>query len=184
MAVAVDPVKQKEKFMADLEAMRPKGPDGTPLKTVEQRRLISKDFGLVQFKHNRWSADLTEQQTIEDAVNPVFWANVADIIMGADKAAPKGRGDIIEVRKLDASLYAELLIIEIGKGYVKTLLVRGAEPPEVVVPEESPLIPKWNVGRRAFDVVRKGDSEVMSQGHQTKHAAVEWINKHRAVMAN
>ena len=185
--VMIDPIKAKEQFERDLAAMRVGPSDATAFPSSEiKHRLLGKNFGLSSFKFNRWSAELEEAQTLDDALDPTFWANHVETIQqdktgGARKL--HGRGDIIEVRKLDSGLYAELLVVETGRGYVRTVLVREAKLPEVSAPEESPLTTRWNVGNRCHEVIRKADSVVMQGGFQTKAAAVAWIADHLGKMA-
>lgn len=180
----VDPVAAAAKFKADLAAMQvgPKPGAESTGKAVGQR-LLTKNFGLGSFKFNRWSAELDEAQRLEDALDPTFWAGQADTIMGHDKTKPRGRGDIIEVRKADSGLYAELLIVEIGKGFVRVKTIARAEPEAVELPEKSALTTKWNAGAKTHEVVRKSDAQVMRSGFQTKASAAAWIAEHMKAMA-
>lgn len=150
--------------------------------TARMSRMSGKNFGQAAFRYNEWSADLDENQTLEDVMNPRFWVDQAALLMGFDKANPKGRGDIIHVRKLDASLYCKLFVIEIGVGYIKAIPIEGAQAKAPELAEDAPLNWKWNASRKAFDVVRK-DGFVLSSGHQTKAAAKEWIDQHSKAMA-
>jgi hypothetical protein len=145
-------------------------------------RISDRAFGVAEFKFRRWSAELTEEQSIEDALKPEFWANQADKLMGHDPANPKGRGDIIEIRKLDTGLYAELIVRSIGKGFIRCDVIRAQEPDAAVEAEDAPLKTKWNVGKRMHDVVRD-DGQVMAGNFQTKELAVAWINDHLGKMA-
>jgi hypothetical protein len=176
----VDPVKATEQFKADLAAMQVGPKDG---KGAIQQRQHDKNFGLGSFKFNRWSAELDEAQTLEQALEPTFWTGQVDTIMGQDKSKPRGRGDIIEVRKADSGLYAELLVIEIGKGFVKVKLIARAEPEAVEVPAKSALTTRWNAGAKTHDVIRKADGQVMRGGFQTKATAAAWIADHIKAMA-
>lgn len=179
--VIIDPVKAAEKFKADLAAMQiGQRKEGQLVK----HRLLEKNFGIATLKFNRWSAELDESQSIEDALDPIFWAGQAEKIMGHDKMNPRGRGDIIEVRKLDTGLFAELLITEIGKGFVKVELLRKTEQQDVQLAEDCPLVPKWIVGRRMYVVVRRADAMVVNNdGFQTKAGAVAWIDDHLKKLA-
>lgn len=145
--------------------------------------MMDKNFGLSEFKSRRWRAELTEAQTVADTGDPTFWRHQADKIIGHDKLAAKGRGDIIEIYKPDTSEYVELLVVEIGNGFVKTRLISHSKPEDVALSDESPLIIKWNVGKRCHEVVRKADGNAMSSGFQTKLGAAEWIEKHLKAMA-
>lgn len=148
-----------------------------------KRRASMRNFGLSSFKFNRWSVELPEEHSLEDALEPTFWVDIAPQVMGHDKAAPKGRGDVIEVRKLDTGLYAELIITEVGNGFLKVRQLLRDQPAVAEIAEGSPLKTKWNVGKRLHDVVRAADGQVMATGFQTKEKAIEWIDDHLRKMA-
>jgi hypothetical protein len=148
-----------------------------------KRRMSARNFGISTFKFNRWSAELTEDQSLEDALKPEFWVDLASQVMGHDAANPKGRGDIIEVRKLDTGLYAELIVTEVNKGFLKVRLQHKDQPAIAEVSEGSPLTTKWNVGKRMHDVIRKADGQVLAAGFQSKDKAIEWIDDHLRKMA-
>lgn len=151
--------------------------------TPISKRMTDKSFGVASFKYNRYSADLDETQTIEDALDENFWAHVADKIMGQDKANPRGIGDIIEIRKRDTAFYAEVIIVGIGKGFVKVHPLRAYAPADVAEADNSPLTTRWNPGRRCHEVIRKADKTFMHGGFQTKADAVAWIADHVKAMA-
>lgn len=148
-----------------------------------KRRLMDKSFGVASFHYNRWSADLDETQTLDDALLPDFWVGQAEKIMGQDKTNPKGVGDIIEIRKRDTGQFMEVIIRALEKGYVKVEPLRSYEPKAVAEPESSPLTTKWNPGRKYHEVIRKTDKIVMRSGFQTKDEAVAWIADHVKAMA-
>lgn len=148
-----------------------------------KRRISARNFGLTSYRFNRWSAELTEEQSLEDAMKPEFWVDLASQVMGHDKASPKGRGDVIEVRKLDTGLYAELIVTEVGNGFLKVRQLLRDQPDIPDVAETSPLKIKWNVGKRMHDVVRTADNQVMQSGFQSKEKAIEWIEDHLRKMA-
>lgn len=144
-------------------------------------KIAERCFGATNFKFNRWSAELEEGQTLDDVMHPAFWANVVNQIMG--HAQTGGRGDIIEVRKIETGLYAEFMVTEIGPGFVKLIPLRAVEPPAVEIAENAPLTVKWNVGKRCHDVIRRGDNAVMQSGFQSKAGAAAWIEDHLKKMA-
>ena len=148
-----------------------------------KRRMLSKNFGVASFKYNRWSAELEEDQELEDALQPTFWAELVGQLIGYDKNNPRGRGDIIEVRKRSTAMFAELIVTETGPGYIRVELLRKAEPPVVEIPEDNPFTTRWNVGRQVHEVIRKSDKFVMAGGFQTKAKAAEWITDHMKAIA-
>ena len=102
--------------------------------------------------------------------------------MGHDKAHPKGRGDIIEVRKPDPGLYAELLVTEVGTGFVRVRPIKAYEPAQVDVKSESPMTTKWNFGKKVHEVIRKSDGAVMAGNFQSKESAVAWIENYMKML--
>jgi hypothetical protein len=100
-------------------------------------------------------------------MEPPFWAAQVDQVMGA---ATKGLGDIIIVRKLSESLYAKLLIVEIGKGFIRTIKVEEARPAIPDAPEHTGLTTRWNVGKscHVIRVCRQADDGdgLPDQGHR------------------
>jgi hypothetical protein len=177
--VIIDPVKQAEQFKKDLDAMNV-GKD--PAAKVVQLRMLPKNFKLdvTGFAFNQWSGKLEEDQSLDDAMEPPFWAGQADQVMGA---ATKGIGDIIVVRKLSESLYAKLLIVEIGKGFIRTIKVEEARLAVPDVPEGVGLTTRWNVGKTCHEVIRKHDKQMMATGFQTKANAIAWITDHMKALA-
>lgn len=145
-------------------------------------RLLNNAFGVETFKFNRWSAVLSETQTLDDAMRPEFWAEQSTTIMGPNAADPRGVMDVLVVRKPDTGDYWELVIREIGKGFIKVQLKADCKPVAVDVPDAG-FTTKWQVGKRCHEVVRKDTGAVMSTGHQSKAAAVAWINDHLKAMA-
>lgn len=171
----IDPVAQTAQFKADLDKMA-EGQTKNPLKS----RLHPKNFGKADYKANRWSAELSEKQALEDALDPTFWVDQAGQIM---RCPHKGLLDIIELRKPDAALYAELVILGTGAGYVKVKVLKSAQDDQIDIPAESPLTTKWSVGTKTYEVIRQADKVTLSAGFQTKAAAAAWIADHLSKMA-
>jgi hypothetical protein len=141
------------------------------------------DFGLAEFKIRTWHLELSENQTFQDALQPQFWKHVCPQIMGHTEAAPKGRGDRIELTKPDTGEAWKLLITEIGKGFVRVRPFGDrSESVHIDIPTDAPLKPRWNVGTRTFDIVRN-DGQVMIKGLQTKETALAWIVDHLKSLA-
>jgi len=151
-------------------------------KTVA-KKLRGSNFNAVGFGNNRWQAYLDENQSFDDALDPGFWGHCVDRIIGHDKKNPQGLGDIIEIRSHDKTKLLEVLIVGIGPGYLKVIPGRiwGEEDP--VLPVDSPLKWKWNIGTKKYDVVHRSDNRLMSSGHQTKAAAAKWIAEQVKAMA-
>lgn len=147
----------------------------------EAKRLRHENFKAHQFAFNEWSAVLEPNHTIEDALSPEYWASHADTVMGHNKADPKGFLDLIKVRKPSTAEYWELLIVGIGRGFIKTKIVKELRAAEIESPSGALAI-RWNVGRKRHEVVR-ADGAVMQSGFQTKEDAADWIKTHNTAMA-
>lgn len=146
-------------------------------------RLRGGDFRAFGHGYNRWQADLTEEQTLADALEPAFWQDVAAKIMGHDKARPLGLMDIIELRKRDTLDYWELQVVGVGNGYLKVRAIRESVSPEVKLPEGSSLKSRWNVGKRSHEVVSLTTQQVVAGGFQSPAEAAAWIAEHMKAMA-
>lgn len=172
----IDPVAATKQFNEDLAKMRVGPSDGAP------RRTRLQSFGLEEQRYRTWSADLTPDQTLDDVFNPLFWATHAEKIMGHD--LKKGIGDLINIRQRSSGLLAQVIVLEVGKGFLKCGLVENGryQPPEITIPEDSPLTLRWNDTERAWHVVNKRDMSVMRGPFQSKGSAADWLVKHLASM--
>ena len=181
--VVIDPIARTEQFKRDLAAMHvgPKQEQG-PNVVHLAGRMTSKYFQRSDFAYTRWSADLQEGQTLEHALEPRFWIDQAEKLMGHDKLKPKGVGDIIELRQPSTGLYVELIVTEVGTGFIKVKPIRAFEPPKIEIPDDVPFKTKWNVGAKKHEVLRRADNVLMQGDFQTKEAAVAWITQHMAAM--
>jgi hypothetical protein len=145
---------------------------------TETKKFADRNFGLAEFKRNVWHLKLEEAETFDDALNGPSWANLVDKIIGHDKS--RGPGDRIEVWKPDTGAFGEMIISEIGPGYVRANFIRAYEPKAVEIPDDVPFVTRWNVGKRMHEVMRRADNQVMAGGFQSKDKAIEWITDHMA----
>lgn len=148
-----------------------------------KRRLMERQAAVASFKYNTWAVDLDEAQSLDDVMDSHFWASIAEKIMGQDKTAPKGWGDLIQIRKRDTEQFLEVMVVSIGKGFVKVVPLRGYEPKAVSEPETAPLTTRWNPGKKCREVIRKSDKMLMASNFQTQEEAVAWIADHMKAMA-
>lgn len=144
--------------------------------TETTKKFPERNFGLAEFKRNIWHLVLEENETFDDAINGPSWANLVPKIVGHDKS--RGPGDRIEVWKPDTGAFGEMIINEIGPGYVRANFIRAYEPKVVEIDESVPFITRWNVGKRMHEVLRRADNQVMAGGFQSKDKAVAWITDH------
>lgn len=139
-------------------------------------KLLAKDFNLAQFQSNRWAIRLLEGQSVEDCLKDSFWANIA---------AKLKRGDVIEVRNDECTMYAELFVRAVPlqgspMTWAKVAILR--EPVyfdlPTAIPDQKAFRVSWNVGGRSYDVRRVADNEVVSRQHPTREQAEAWIADH------
>lgn len=150
----------------------------------QRKRILQKDCKLVEFAHRRWAAALQEGQTLEDALTPEFWADVA-------RGDGRGMlaGDVIEVRSFDHSFFAELYARKVDAGTALVALISRTDFVDRAADAKPAkggdvLAPRWNVGKRTFDVIRSSDKVIVSEGHKLKEDAQAWIAEHlRALKA-
>ena len=149
----------------------------TPVK--KQVSLIPPDMKLADFARNRFLARPPAGTTLEDLLNPVFWAHVAR------QFAPGG-GDIIEVFPMDGAYYAELFVAECRKtGLVNqvrlvklsyTSLSADATVDKPAEPEGAYRI-VYRGPEKKHTVTRVADNTIVSEGHATKQDAQKWIDE-------
>jgi len=145
--------------------------------TKRQPALIPSDLKQADYNRNRFLAHPPEGTTLEDVLNPAFWAHVS-------RQFVPGGGDIIEVVPADRSFYAELLVVECRKVGLVTNI-------RLVKLNYVPLVENKPAGKAAkseYEVVYRGearkhtvtrtaDKEVVSEGHATKQDALNWIDE-------
>ena len=176
----IDPIAAAEQFKADMAKM---AVDPKPAGGGHLSRLLDKNFGLEEHRYRTWSADLMAGQTLEQALDPTFWASQSERIMGHDALNPRGVGDTIILRQPSTALRADLQVNEVGKGFIKVDVIRLYDPPIVTVLAEWPLQPRWNEQTKKWDIIRVNDASLMRQGFQTAQSAAEWIEEHLKAMA-
>ena len=146
--------------------------------TEPTRKFSERNFGLAEFKRNVWHLQLEENESFDDAQNGSSWSNLVAKIVGHDKI--RGVGDRIEIWKPDTGAFGEMIINEIGPGYVRASFIRAYEPKPVEIEDSVPFVIRWNVGKRKHEVLRRADNQVMAGDFQSKAKAAEWINDHMA----
>lgn len=147
----------------------------TPVK--KQVSLIPPDMKLADFARNRFLARPPAGTTLEDLLNPVFWAHVAR------QFAPGG-GDIIEVHPVDGAYYAELFVAECRKtGLVNQvrLVKLSYTPLDEGVAQSKTIVGEYKIVHRGVEkkhtVTRVADNTIVSEGHATKQDAQKWIDE-------
>lgn len=141
--------------------------------TIKTPRFKTQDFGISSYKRNDWALELQPAHSMDDVNDPLLWKD----ILG--KQAP---GDTISAFKPDTGEYGKFIVLECRAGFIRLGRIESYAPSEAKEPEGQ-LGLKWNVGKRAYDVIRKTDGYVMAKDFQTKTSAIAWITDHNTKMA-
>lgn len=143
----------------------------------KQPALIPSELKLADYNRNRFLARPPVGTTLEDILNPAFWAHVAGQLT-------PGGGDIIELFPIDGAYYAELIVAECRRtGMVNQVrLVKLSYTPlsEEIVQSRATAGGYKIVHRgteKKHTVTRIEDNVIVSEGHATKQDAQKWIDE-------
>ena len=133
-----------------------------------------------EFRHRVWSAEAAVGTTLQDALEPGYWATVS---VGPERSMRKK--DRILLRHESNEFYAELFVIDAAQGWAKVKVIHSLQIEENTAKGEdgAALVAKWRVNARSFDVVRKIDGEILHTGFGTKADALIWIDEHNQKVA-
>lgn len=126
---------------------------------------------LAEYDRQEWVVNAEITHTIEDLTNPAYWAHMAQQMNPYDH---------IEVRSEDGTWIAELIVIEVGLTWAKTIL-RGqysTVPKGEAIQDTDKHEVRWRGAQHRFAVVRKSDDSVIRQNFQTKDEAAAWMKEH------
>lgn len=123
------------------------------------------------FVNTDWTVTVEAGTSLEDVLNSAFFANVA---------ARMNPYDHVRVRVDTGEWYAELMVLDCGRNWAKTMklcehrLVR--EEPEQEI--DSQFYVKSLGPHKKFAVIRKSDNETIRDGFSNKHEANVWLASH------
>lgn len=139
------------------------------------RQLIVPRFALAEHKRAIWQATIEQGVTFEEVIDPAFWSHVAN------KIEPYSR---IECVSEDGTYFAELMVMDVGMGFVKTSVLRFVElmAPTKVDGEHSKYEVRFQGPYKKHVVIRKEDGMVLKEG-MSKVEANEWLTGHVKSMA-
>lgn len=133
-----------------------------------------------------WVVVLPEGYTVEDALQPAFWANVARLL-------ERRFHYFIDILNDEHSLYARLYVRAVQENQLIVSQIGKTQTfgPDTETFGPSPinkggaLAAKWNVGKRGYDVVRVADGQIVQDGSKfgVKEQALAWIDNHMKAMA-
>lgn len=125
-----------------------------------------------EYVNTNWTVTVEAGTSIEDVLNPAFFANIAVKMHQYDR---------IRVRIDTGEWYAELLVLDCARTWAKTfklsyfeLVKPGADDPAI----DDQYFVKHNGPHYKFCVIRKTDKEIMKEGFATKQEAHAWLAAH------
>ena len=153
----------------------------SPATKTEQPKVL-KPTALMgaEYAYATYAVTLPEGWTVEDALKPEFWVNVAHKFSKQPVTGePDKTGAIIELRTVDHAFYARLYVRAVQE---RALIVTLLEAPIYFGPKEVLSFSfsiRWNVGKRGYDIIRKSDNQIVAGGEKikTKDDAQAWIDE-------
>ncbi len=136
--------------------------NGTRVKPAEYQRTV-------------WAVTVEQGVLRETLKQPGFWAHVAREMKPYDK---------IEVRCDDGSFFGELLVLDVGRAWVKVrelsfISLTNADVSQTQAQElEETHEVKWKGPHNKWCVIRKGDNELLKKECQSQDEAVFWLKEH------
>ncbi len=143
-------------------------------KSTSKPVLMPDKIGLAEHKRNDWVVDIDPRLTIDEILEPAFWAHTAAALNPLDK---------IEARWEDGSRIVHMRVRFCERNYAKVKVVSVEELGSVIsdIPEPSKKHRvEWKGPMMRFAVIRLSDSEVVSKGHKTREEAAKWVVDHEA----
>lgn len=117
--------------------------------------------------NNSWSVTLEEGTELDDVLAEEFFANVAQRMRPYDK---------IMVRTDDGAWYAELLVLSVGKTWVRAVLLFKKA---LEVSRDSIEVEGYEVlykgPQKKFCVIRKVDNSMIHEGEDSRETAFTWL---------
>lgn len=133
-------------------------------------------FKIAEYERTVYVATAEKGHTKEDILSPDYWAHAANKLKPYDR---------IEVRHDEGEYFCELLVTQVGRGWAKVVELSYKE---LSKSEALPTIPEpyevvWKGPHRKWAVIRKADGEYISEGHDDRNKAHNWLVEHLKVAA-
>lgn len=135
-------------------------------------------FAQADQKFNRWTIVQPVGETVDNCLDPGYWAHVASKLRV---------GDEIRVLNDEMTHYALLLVVASERLWAKVVVLSqmplaaaGAKPDDGYVLETEFAGPHHM--HRVYRV-RDGQKDILSHGHATKDAAMKWAAEHLKTIA-
>lgn len=129
-----------------------------------------------------WHLNSPAGQTIEDILKPEYWQHVTRQLRP---------GHEIKVSSEDRTMWAHLLVRDVGKMEAKVAVIHkvefgskeDAEIDADAGADDAEFKVKWRSPASKYGVFRASDEECMQDGFETKEAAAMWIAERAKSMA-
>jgi hypothetical protein len=146
----------------------------------EVRKLPNRDFIESEYAYADISVTMPIGHTIEDALKPEYWSQVAYRLQkNVNNGQPDRSGAIINLRSEDHAFFAQLYVRAVRDAALDVALV--GEPtyfgPKTAKTKNDKYETRWNVGARGFDIVRSSDGAIVGKASdfRLKEDALQYI---------
>lgn len=124
-----------------------------------------------EYERNDWVANVEFGHTIEDVLDPGYWA------FTAPKLKPY---DHIEARSEDGTWVADLIVCGCDRTWAKVALKQkfNLTTQDVSQSQASKHTVEWKGPQLRFGVVRTSDATIVKDGFREKAQAEAWMKEH------
>ena len=129
-------------------------------------------IGLAEQKRQDWIVDAEEGTTIEDVLNPAYWAHCA---------AQMSVFDNIFVRLETGEWMVHLIVLQTGRNYLRAHLAHQYDFTNADTSTPANAIThvvEWKGPVKKHVVIRKADGAVIQDGFSGKNEAQQWLTNY------
>jgi hypothetical protein len=140
-------------------------------------------FQACEYAYAVFSAVLPVGWTVEDALKPEFWVNVAHrFARNPASGEPDKAGSIIELRTVDHAFYARLYVRAVQERSLVVDLIGEVQYFGPKALASAAYEARWDNAKHGFDIVRLSDREIVGDGSKlkTREQANAWIETMKA----
>ncbi len=125
-----------------------------------------------------WTVVLPVGHTMEDVLKPHYWSSVARLF------DPRFH-TFINIVNEEHTLFAQLYVQAVQENQLIVRQIGETQDWSIKSEVIHSLTPKWNVGKRGYDVIRVSDKAVIQDGSKfkTEEQALDWIKAHVQAIA-
>jgi len=129
---------------------------------------------LAEYDRQDWVANVEDPLTLEDILDPAFWAHMAAQLKPYDH---------IEARADDGTWVADLVVLGCDRTWAKVALKAkyNLTTKDVSLSQAHKHTVEWKGPQHRFAVVRTSDSVMVKSGFQEKGDAALWVKEHEQV---